>query len=115
MQRLREIRDGTLMTAESGRAFMSAFGAAYYAFSPHVADLERGHPALRHAVAALAAPMLLALQVVDAAEPGSEHGVAAYGTLAILLVAGMYVAAPAAGAWYAVRLGRRARSALRLH
>ena len=46
------------------------------------------------------------------AEPGSESGVAAYGALAIALVAGMYVAAPAAGAWYAVRLGRarRARS-----
>ena len=86
---------------------MSAFGTAYYAFSPHVADMERGHPAFRQAVAALAAPMLLALQVVDAAKPGSEHGVVAYGALAIALVAGMYVAAPAAGAWYAVRLCRR--------
>ena len=109
VQRLREIRDGTLLTTESGRAFMSAFGTAYYAFSPQVADLEREHPALRQAVAALAAPMLLALQVVDSAEAGSEQSVVAYGALAIALVAGMYVAAPAAGAWYAVRLGRRAR------
>ena len=85
---------------------MAAFGTAYYAFSPHVADLEREHPAFRQAVAALVAPMLLALQVVDSAEPGSEHSVVAYGALAISLVAGMYVAAPAAGAWYAVRVWR---------
>ena len=116
VQHLREVRDSTLLTTESGRAFMAAFGAAYYAFSPHVADLEREHPAFRQAVAALVAPMLLALHVVDSAEPGSEHSVAAYGMLAISLVAGMYVAAPAAGAWYAVRLargrgGRKARAA----
>ena len=86
---------------------MSAFGAAYYAFSPQVADLERGHPAFRQAVAALAAPMLHALSVVGAAEPGSEQDVVAYGALAIALVAGMYVAAPAAGVWYAARLGGR--------
>ena len=110
VQSLREVRDGTLMTTEAGRAFMSAFGTAYYAFSPQVADLEREHPALRQAVAALAAPMLFALQVVDAAEPGSEASVVAYGALAISLVAGMYVAAPAAGAWYAVRLGRSRRA-----
>ena len=106
VQRLREIRDGTLMTTESGRAFMSAFGAAYYSFSPHVADAERAHPALRQAVAALAAPMLLAVQAVDAAEPGSEAGVAVYGALALALIFGMYAAAPAAGAWQAARLRR---------
>ena len=106
VQRLREIRDGTLMTTESGRAFMSAFAAAYYSFSPHVADAERAHPALRQAVAALAAPMLLAVQAVDAAEPGSEAGVAVYGALALALILGMYVAAPAAGAWQAARLRR---------
>ena len=110
VQRLRELRDSTILSTESGRAFMSAFGAAYYAFSPQVADLEREHPAFRQAVAALAAPMLHALQVVDAAEPGSELGVAAYGALAIALAAGMYAAAPAYGAWHAARLaGRRRR------
>ena len=106
VQHLREVRDGTLLTTESGRAFMAAFSAAYYAVSPQAADLERAHPALRQAVSALAAPMLLALSVVGAAEPGSESDVVAYGTLAIALVAGMYVVAPAAGAWLAVRLAR---------
>ncbi len=107
VQRLREARDNALLTTETGRAFMSAFGAAYYAFSPQAADLVREHPALRHAAAAFAAPMLHALSVVEAAEPGSETGVAAYGALAIALVAGMYAGAPAAGVWCAVRLGTR--------
>ena len=106
VQFLREVRDNTLLTTESGRAFMSVFGAAYYSFSPQVADLEREHPAFRQAAAALLAPMLYALSVVGAAEPGPEHGVAAYGAQAIAMVAGMYVAAPAAGAWYTARLGR---------
>ena len=106
VQLLREVRDTTLLSTESGRAFMSAFSQAYYAFSPQVADLERSHPALRQAAAALVAPMLYALSVVEAAEPGSERDVVAYGALAIALVAGMYVAAPAAGAWYAARVVR---------
>ena len=110
VQRLREVRDSTLLSTESGRAFMSVFSSAYYAFSPQVADLERSHPAFRQAVAAFVAPMLYALSIVEAAEPGSEQDVAAYGALAIALVAGMYVAAPAAGAWYAARwLGARRR------
>ena len=107
VQRLREARDNALLTTESGRALVSAFSAAYYAFSPQAADLAREHPALRHAAAALVAPILHALSVVEAAEPGSEHGVVAYGALAIALVAGMYAGAPAAGVWYAARLGAR--------
>ena len=107
VQYLREVRDGTLLTTESGRAFVSAFSGAYYSLSPQVADLERSHPAFRQAVAALAAPALLVLSVVGAAEPGSEHEVAAYGILAASLVVGMYAVAPAAGAWYAARAGRR--------
>ena len=103
VQRLREVRDSALLSTESGRAFMSAFSQAYYAFSPQVADLERSHPAFRQAVAAFVAPMLYALSIVEAAEPGSEQDVVAYGALAIALVAGMYVAAPAAGVWYAAR------------
>ena len=106
VQALREYRDGTLLATGSGSAFMSSFSAAYYAFSPHVADLEREHPALRQAVAAMIAPMLYSLQVATEADPASEESVLAYGILAIGLVAGMYVVAPAAGAWYAVRVWR---------
>ena len=103
VQLLREVRDGTVLSTSAGSAFMASFSSAYYAFSPHVADLEREFPAVRHAAALLLTPMLYALQVVELAEPGSERDVLAYGIAAIALVAGMYVAAPAAGAWYACR------------
>ena len=110
VQLLREVRDGTVLSTSAGSAFMASFSSAYYAFSPHVADLEREFPAVRHAAALLLTPMLYALQVVELAEPGSERDVLAYGIAAIALVAGMYVAAPAAGAWYACRhWGQRRR------
>ena len=99
VQALREYRDGTLMATGPGQAAMAAFSAAYYAISPHVADLERGHPALRQAIASLIAPLLYALQVAAMADPGSEESVAAHGIAALLLAAGMYVGVPAAGAW----------------
>ena len=104
VQALREVRDATLLSTGTGSAFMSSFSSVYYAFSPHVADLEREMPAFRQAIGLFLTPMVYALQVVTLAEPGSESGVLAYGIVAIALVAGMYVAAPAAGAWYAGRL-----------
>ena len=110
VQALREYRDATLMATGHGQAFMSAFSAAYYAFSPHVADMERGHPAVRDAIAAMLAPMLHALSVAAMADPDSEASVAAHGIAAVLLAAGMYVAVPAAGAWVAVRAVSRGRS-----
>ena len=98
VQALREYRDGTLLATGSGSAFMSAFSAAYYSFSPHVADMEREYPAFRQAVAAAIAPMLHALQVASLADPGSESSVALHGIAALLLVVGLYVGAPVAGA-----------------
>ena len=109
VQALREYRDGTLLATGHGSAFMSAFSAVYYAFSPHVADLEREHPAVRHAVAALAAPMLHALPVAALADPESNLEVAAYGAAALAAIAGMYVAAPAAAAVSVARIARRWR------
>ena len=103
VQALREVRDAALLSTGAGSAFMSSFSSVYYAFSPHVADLEREAPAFRQAVGLFLTPMVYALQVVALAEPGSESDVLAYGIAAIALVAGMYVAAPAAGAWYAGR------------
>ena len=112
VQALREYRDGTLLATGSGSAFMSAFSSAYYAFSPQVADLEREHPALRQAVAALMTPMLYTLQVATHADPASEDSVLAYGIVAMLLVSVVYAGAPAAGAVavaWAVRRRRRSR------
>ena len=112
VQALREYRDGTLLATGSGSAFMSAFSQAYYAFSPQVADLEREHPALRQAVAALMTPMLYTLQVATHADPASEDSVLAYGIVAMLLVSVVYAGVPASGAValaWAVRRRRRAR------
>ena len=112
VQALREYRDGTLLATGSGSAFMSAFSQAYYAFSPQVADLEREHPALRQAVAALMTPMLYTLQVATHADPASEDSVLAYGIAAMLLVSVVYAGVPAGGAIavaWAVRRRRRAR------
>lgn len=78
---------------------MSASSVAYYAFLPHVADLECGNPAVRDAIAALLAPLLHALSVAAMADLDSEASVAAHDTAALLLAAGMYGAVPAAVAW----------------
>ena len=106
VQALREYRDGTPLATGSGSAFMSAFSAAYHSFSPHVADLEREHPAFRQAVSALIAPILHALSVAALAGPGSEASVAAHGTAAVLLAMGMYVGAPAGAAAVTMRWRR---------
>ena len=109
VQALREYRDGTLLATGPGAAFMSSFSTVYYAFSPHVADLEREHPAVRQAVAALIAPLLYSLQVAAQADPASDGSVVAHGVAALLLVAGLYVGAPVAGAAAAAQAARRLR------
>ena len=50
VQFLREVRDNTLLSTESGSSFMSGFNSLYYSFSPAVADLERESPVFREAV-----------------------------------------------------------------
>ena len=110
VQALRETRDSVLLQAPAGAAFMRHFDAAYYAFSPAVADLERQSPAFRDAVRAAITPMLASLSVMEGAD--SEASVIGYGALAILANLGMYAGAPAGaviGARRLVRALRRAR------
>ncbi len=122
VQALREYRDETLMSTGHGRAIMPAFSAAYYSFSPHVADMEREHPAVRQAVAALIAPLLYALQAAALADHGSDASVLAHGAAAALLAAGLYAGVPAAagaglaavGAGAAMAARRRRRSGRRI-
>ena len=61
VQALREAREAALAGTAHGSLLLSAFNAAYYAASPAVADLERGHPWLRDAVRGAIAPAVLAL------------------------------------------------------
>ena len=107
IQSMRELRDGTVMSTSSGAAFMSGFNSVYYSFSPAVADLQREHPAFRDAVRAFITPMISSLSILGAAEAGSDLDVIAYGSVVILLNAGLYVAAPSAAVVVTVRRLRR--------
>ena len=44
VQQLRELRDNTILSTESGTVFMSGFNQFYYSFSPVIADMERDNP-----------------------------------------------------------------------
>ncbi len=109
VQALREIRDDTLLSTQSGMLFMSGFNAIYYSFSPTIADLERQSPEFRQLVSILIAPMLSSLSIMSLASEGSELQVLALGLFAISLNAGIYVVLPVAAARKAAGiLGRRA-------
>ena len=108
VQRLRELRDSPPLASGPGRALVSGINAAYYAFSPAVADLERQSPALREAVRLLAGPAIAAAGMAapvaggwggDAGESALHYGGAAS---LFLLAAGAYVAAlaPATPAFF---------------
>ena len=47
VQFLRELRDNTVMTTQSGTTFMTGFNQFYYSFSPAVADYERENPVFK--------------------------------------------------------------------
>lgn len=94
VQKLREIRDSQLRQTGTGSEFMRHFEAAYYSFSPAVADLERQSPLFREAVRISITPMLYSLSVMERAD--SEASVAGYGAAAILMNLGFYAGLPAA-------------------
>ncbi len=50
VQKLREIRDNSLLSTESGTNFMNSFNEIYYSFSPIVADYERENPVFKEMV-----------------------------------------------------------------
>ena len=104
VQQLREVRDGVLHGTGPGSAFMSAFNAAYYAFSPAVADLERQSPAFRDAVRAVLTPMIYSLQIMSLAD--SDQSVLGYGAAVISLNLALYAGAPAAAVVCARRRAR---------
>ena len=96
VQFLREIRDNTVMTTQSGTAFMSGFNQFYYSFSPAVADLERENPVFKEAVKVTLTPMLTSLTLLNYVEVDTEEEMLGYGISIILLNIGMYFVAPAA-------------------
>ena len=95
VQFLREIRDNTVMSTNSGAAFMTGFNQLYYSFSPIIADMERENPMFQEAVRVFITPMVSTLSIMTLAEDGSEVEVLGLGISVIALNLGMYIAAPA--------------------
>jgi len=95
VQFLREIRDGTVMSTESGTAFMTGFNQFYYSFSPAVADLERENPVFKETVKVALTPMLTSLTLLNHVNVDTEEEMLGYGIGIILLNVGMYFVAPA--------------------
>ncbi|MDF2423270.1 MAG: peptidylprolyl isomerase, partial [Nitrosopumilus sp.] len=95
VQQLREFRDNTILSTESGTAFMSGFNQFYYSFSPVIADLERENPLFKEAVKLSITPMLSTLSILNYVEIDSEEEMLSYGIGIILMNVGMYFAAPA--------------------
>ena len=69
VQALREVRDGLAASAPAGASLVAGFNAAYYAFSPAVADMQRESPAFGAAVRLAIAPLVWALSAA-AGGPG---------------------------------------------
>jgi hypothetical protein len=95
VQLLREVRDNTLMSTNSGIAFMTGFNQLYYSFSPTIADWERENPIFQESVRLFITPMMSTLSIMSLAEEESEFQVLSAGISVIMLNLGMYVAAPA--------------------
>ena len=107
VQLLREIRDGKVMSTESGASFMTGFNEFYYSFSPYVADYERQNPAFKELVKIGITPMLSTLSIMSIAD--TEQEILGYGIGVILMNIGMYVAAPVMLGFGINRLRRKVR------
>jgi len=95
VQQLRELLDNTVLTTESGAAFMESFNSFYYSFSPTIADLERQSPAFKELVKITITPMITSLALLNHVDIDSEAEMLGYGIGIILLNIGMYFVAPA--------------------
>ena len=97
IQQLRELRDNTVLSTESGIAFMSGFNQFYYSFSPGIADFERENPVFKEIVKVGLTPMLSSLSLLNHVDIDSEQEMLGYGISMIILNIGMYVGIPAFG------------------
>ena len=95
VQQLRELRDNTILSTQSGATFMTGFNQFYYSFSPTIADFERENLLFREAVKLTITPMLTSLSILNHVGIDSEQEMLGYGVSLILLNIGMYFVAPA--------------------
>ncbi len=95
VQHLREIRDNTILSTESGTAFMTGFNQFYYSFSPVIADFERENPVFKELVKFSITPMISSLSILNYVDIDSEEDMLGYGMGIIVMNLGMYFMAPA--------------------
>ena len=95
VQQLRELRDNTILSTESGTSFMTGFNQFYYSFSPLIADYERENPVFREAVKLTITPMLASLSILNHVDIDSEEEMMSYGIGIIMMNIGMYFMVPA--------------------
>lgn len=95
VQQLRELRDNTILSTNSGSTFMSGFNQIYYSFSPAIADFERESPIFKETVKLVITPMLTSLSILNYANIDSEQEMLGYGVGIIFMNIGMYFVAPA--------------------
>ena len=95
VQQLRELRDNTILTTQSGAVFMSGFNQIYYTFSPTIADFERESPVFKEMVKLTITPMIASLSILNHVDIDSEQEMLGYGISLIILNIGMYFVAPA--------------------
>ena len=95
VQQLRELRDNTILSTQSGKAFMTGFNEFYYSFSPTIADFERENPSFKELVKITITPMLTSLSILNLTNIDSEAEILGYGIGIIVLNIGMYFVAPA--------------------
>ena len=94
VQKLRELRDNSLLSTESGTNFINSFNGIYYSFSPIIADYERENHVFKEIVKLVITPMITSLSILNYVDMDSESSVLGYGISLILLNVGMYVGIP---------------------
>lgn len=94
VQMLREVRDNTILSTESGTAFISLFNTFYYSFSPAVADIERENPTLRAIIRGIITPMIYSLSPLSLIDGDSEIQVILLGAAIILFNVAVYIGSP---------------------
>jgi hypothetical protein len=94
VQQLRELRDNSLLSTQSGTNFMNLFNGIYYSFSPVIADYERENPIFKEMVKIAITPMIANLSILNYVDMDSEIEVLGYGISLIILNGLMYVGIP---------------------
>ena len=94
VQKLREIRDNSLLQTEAGTTFMNSFNGFYYLFSPIVADYERENPIFKELVKIAITPMITSLSILNHVDMDSEMEVLGYGVSLIIINVAMYFGFP---------------------